>query len=316
MLHLIVVSGMCNRLFPIISAMRYARQSGQKITIYWKPPVSRLGLPYVGDKILPMEHLHCFFQSPPDIILKTWVPDLIKHLENDPDQPAIMAWDGSKIIPDFLPRDSNGKIKFPSNFMNLMQAPLHIKRSKNLIINMPTSPFGFPEDPMQTYRKYPQIAGITLKKSQYELELSKFARKLKLISGIQNIVNFQYNKIFAPFNQKKIGIHVRRTDLKTQVTAMQLDQAIKKIVQEFPEACFFICSDDYQLQQSYCQKYPKFKSYQDPEKVLNNIQGVQKSLIDLYLLGCCDYIFGTKGSSFSYYSWMLARDSCLFQIHS
>lgn len=314
MLHLIVLSGLCNRLFAIISGMRYCRNTQQQMTIYWHVPVARLGIPYKGNQIYKMEHLNCFFQPMSDVTLKTWIPNLVPKLQNTG---AELILDGSKIIPVFMPKDQNGKPIFPSKFLEMMREPLRIKRKQNIIVNMPTTPFGFSEDPMEDYRRYPSVVGQPRTKTQYELELSKFARKLKLIPTIQNLLNFQYRTIFYPFEKQKIGIHIRRTDLKTSVTYEQLDRVIKEIIQRFHPKQYdiFICSDDYGLQQKYVKQY-NLKSYADPSKVNNNIQGIQKALIDLYLLACCDHIFGTKSSSFGYYAWMLARDSTIFEIHS
>lgn len=316
MLHLIVLSGLCNRLFAIISAMRYARNTQQPITIYWHLPVARLGLPYTGTDIFKMEHLNCFFQILPDITLKTWVPKIVSQLQADGAQ---LIFDGSQIIPMFMAKNEKKVPIFPKNFLEMIKKPLKIPRAKNIIINMPTTPFGFEEDPMEQYRRYPEIPNQPRTKTQYELELSKFARKIKLISSIQNLVNFHYRKIFSPFEKNKVGIHIRRTDLKTQITNEQLDVIINNIVNKHSNKIIFICSDDYDLQEKYVSKYSNshlIRSYQDPSKVNNNIQGIQKSLVDLYLLSCCDYIYGTKSSSFSYYSWMLARDSTVFEIHS
>ena len=257
-----------------------------------------------------------FFQAIPDVTLKTWVPDLKNILIEEDD--AVMAIDGSQIIPKFMPRDDQGQIIFPDNFLEKINQALEVdKNIKNPIVNMITSPFGFPSDDMKNYRKYPNEVGQMRKKDQYELELSKFARKLKLIPGIQNLLNMQYQRIFGSVrdNQMKIGVHIRRSDLKTDVTILELDLVMEQISNQHIGQVIFVCSDDYQLQERYVKKY-NFRSYQDPGKVENNLVGVQKGLVDLYLLACCQHIYGTKNSSFGYYSWILSDDEATYQIHS
>lgn len=312
MLHLVVISGLCNRLFAIISAMRYARETQQKLTIYWKTPVGRVGVPYEGDKVFKYEHVNCFFQAIPDVTLKTWVPNLIKQLE---EEGATMLHDGSLIIPSCMPKDERGMPKFPPNFLDLIRKPLVIPKTENGIVNMPTTPFGFETDEMEKYRRYPEEPNQPRKKTQYELELSKFARKLKLIPTIQNVLNFQYRHLFNPYKKPRVGVHIRRTDLKTTITPGQLDLIMNEIHEKYQGHIIFVCSDDYQLQQKYVKLYG-WRAYQEPIKTKNSIQGIQKALIDLYLLGCCDIILGTKCSSFSYYAWMLAKDDAIFEIHS
>jgi hypothetical protein len=333
MLHLVVVSGLCNRLFAIVSALRYARQLQIPVTIYWKVPVGRQGVAYQG--VPQAEHLNCFFQPLPNITLKTWVPNLIEMLQKENANFQIIH-DGSLIIPEYMNKSADGQLIFPPNFAQLIQAPLAFPRIKEGIINMPTHPFGFSEDPMHLYRKYPQEVGRSRNKTQYERELSKFARKLQPIPTILNIIR-HHQQIFnrhagtpnnlnpldpnaiPPPPKPKLGIHIRRTDLKTTVTTQSLDQTMDKYVNQYQNThSIFLCSDDYNLQHRYVQRYPKARicSYSDVAKTANNLNGAQKALVDLYLLGSCDHILGTKGSSFSYFSWMLASDQTTFEIHS
>ena len=77
----------------------------------------------------------------------------------------------------------------------------------------------------------------------------------------------------------------------------------------------FVCSDDYQLE---CRLVKQFNllSYNDESKTFNNLSGVQKAIVDLYLLSSCQIILGTKGSSFSYFAWMLSNDTTLYEVHS
>lgn len=321
MLHLVVVSGLCNRLFAIISAIRYARQTQQELIIYWRAPVARHGIPYhsESDYTLQPEHLNCFFKRIPNITLKTWIPQLADHLKT---QGVHMLYDGSKIIPEFMDHDPSGKVIFPDNFSQLINAPLKFARANNVIINMPTHPFGFTEDPMELYRKYPQDVGQAKIKSQYELELSKFARKLTPITSIENIIKYYLTRINPPDdknNKKKLGIHIRRTDLRTSVTQEELDKVLDSYINKYQSSHrIYLCSDEYNLQHYYSQRYSNrdLVTYPDATKTHNNLTGAQKSLVDLYLLASCDHILGTKGSSFSYFSWMLASDQTTFEIHS
>ena len=321
MLHLVVFSGLCNRLFAIVSGMRYARQTGQELTIYWYIPVARFGVPYAGTP--GPEHLHCFFKKLPNITLKTWVPTLVEQLQRDNPKITILH-DGSKVIPSFMEKDRLGRIVFPANFEEMIKSPLKFKREQDVLINMPTHPFGFEDDPpLQSVEdgewRYPQEPGIRFK-SQYELELSKFARKLEPVNQIQQIIDYWRSRLDTLANtghkkKSKMGLHIRRTDLKTDMDQEQLDQRVDTWINRHgKDHVFWITSDDYDIQWRYTSKYSSALGFPDATKNENNLNGSQKSLVDLYLLAHCDHILGTKGSSFSYFSWMLSKDSTKFEI--
>jgi hypothetical protein len=294
--------------------MRYARQTCQEITIYWYVPVSRYGLKYHDDPNDVPEHLHCFFKNIPNVTLKTWVPNIVDTLVKE--SAVKLIYDGSLVIPEFMKRDRKGNIIYPRNRMKLITQPLRFPRYNNVIINMPTHPFGFDNDTNHLLMKhtYPINAGVK-EKDQYELELSKFARKLEPINDLENVIRYYRNRIDDSMKtaekKYKMGLHIRRTDLKTNISLDTLDHIVDKYYNIYKnDHVFWICSDDYNLQQRYTSIYPDLISYQDP----NNLAGIKKSIIDLYLLAYCDHIVGTKGSSFSYYSWIISKDDTLFEV--
>jgi hypothetical protein len=99
------------------------------------------------------------------------------------------------------------------------------------------------------------------------------------------------------------------------MSSLTLDRMIDTYYKKFSKShVFWICSDDPFLQEKYTTLYTDMISYNDPNKYKNNLLGVKESLVDLYLLAYCDHIVGTKGSSFSYYSWILSNDDTLFEI--
>lgn len=319
MLHLIVFSGLCNRLFAIISAMRYARKTQQELTIYWRIPVGRYGMEYKKDEweIRNDENIKYFFREMPDIILKTWDYKLINKLLKEGNT---MIWDGSKIIPEFMERDEKGNLRYDGNFIEMIKKPIKLHFKENVIINMPTSPFGYDGDNINHItRDYIMPCGIPIKKTTYEKELSKFARKLRPIEWIENIIRFYDNKMkmIERINKlPRMGIHIRRTDLKTDVTNEQLDSIIESYMKEYRmKYNIYLCSDDMMIQNKYEEKYA-LMTYPDETKTYNNFQGTQKALVDLYMLSKCKYIIGTQRSSFSYYSYILSDDDTIYEIHS
>lgn len=308
MLHLVVTSGLCNRLFAIVSAMRYCRQTQQELTIHWKIPVGRYGVKYGPTPINQNENLNNFFEDIPNVYHTTFNEETtIKELEQ---QNVRILYDGRKIIPEYIGHN------FPPNFRDLIFQALAFPREQNVMVIMPTRPFGFDDDPMTNYIHYPRKPGVRRIKSNYEKELGKFARKLKPSINILRTISTQRQMLFPNVNQRRIGFHVRRTDLKTNVSEQQLMEKIKQYVDFFKNKCYlFLCSDDYELERRLVQKF-NFLTYQDLSKTFNDLPGIQKSLVDLYLLSSCQYVIGTAGSSFSYYAWILGDDDHIFEIHS
>lgn len=332
MLHLIVISGLCNRLFAIISAMRYALKTQQPLTIYWKIPVARYGLAYTVNDIKTdkdtdlteyyneKEHLIYFFKEMPNVFLKSWTSSVIDDLLENNNQLTLL-WDGSLIIPEFMKKDINGKLIYSKTFFNMINIPLKFDLKQNVIINMPTSPFGYDGDNQSDItRDYLIESGKSRKKTSYELELSHIARKLIPIDSIQQMIHF-YQSQFTILNihdLPKMGIHIRRTDLITLIDENKLDTIIDSYIQtNLNKYVFFLSSDDILIQRKYENKYKpicKLLTYSDINKTYNNLQGAQKAIVDLYMLASCNYILGTNGSSFSYYSFILSNDDTLFEV--
>jgi hypothetical protein len=358
MIYLIVFSGLCNRLFAIISAMRYAKYSNngkngsvanashsvanashsvanashsvanashsvanasQKLKIYWKIPVARYGIAYNNITTRHTdENLHYFFQDIPNVILESWTENLVPTLTYN-NNDITMLWDGSLIVPEYMERDKKGNLICPPNFLELINQPLKFELKQDVIINMITSPFGIQSDKdEEIHRHYPTETNKPRTKTQYEKELSLYAKKLKPIKDIQTTINF-YEQQFEQMNINhlpRMGIHIRRTDLATTVTQEQLDTIIDTYIQKNQQQyVIYLCSDDINIQKRYADKY-QILTYTDVTKTYNNLEGAQKAVVDLYMLGSCNYILGTKSSSFSYYSFILSKDDTIFEIHS
>lgn len=329
MLHLVLTSGLSNRLLALLSGMRYALMTQQKLRVHWVRPVGRYGLAYQGE-VVKDEHLYYFFREIPDIELAIWPDGEIRMIwqtlrENWLDRGVEIIYDGTQVIPELMNND------FPSDFAQKISESIMTKipqspeeQKKEVAIVMPTSPFGIEgvDQASQVVRNYRQLfaSGDEMKprfKNTFEKQLAKFGRKLKPIGQLQRVIDFQA-RMLRRGGQRLLGIHIRRTDLETRVGLEELDSRIAKIYHDYygvGKYQVMICSDDYQLEERYVKRYG-FWHYFDRRKADNNLEGVQKSLVDLYLLASCDLIFGTRGSSFSYLSFILAKDSTQFGIHS
>lgn len=126
---------------------------------------------------------------------------------------------------------------------------------------------------------------------------SKEFSKFFPLPELQYIIDQNCNK----FNDKTIGIHIRRGDHYESIRKSRLDLFIKEIELRIQENdnLFFLATDDdevlYELRNRFHEKI-LFNS-----RVLNRNtkKGIIGALIDLYCLSKTTYIYGSYRSSFS-----------------
>jgi hypothetical protein len=112
-----------------------------------------------------------------------------------------------------------------------------------------------------------------------------------------------------------LGVHVRYTDKKTNVQAIQ--HKVNKLRSQHPGAQLFLATDNRAMEESFMQAYPGLltapkwypptgntmhDSAQCPDKMQNGIE----ALTDLYLLAGCDYLVLDTSSALSRLASILA----------
>jgi hypothetical protein len=118
------------------------------------------------------------------------------------------------------------------------------------------------------------------------------------------------------WHEKVIGLHIRYTDMKTNLT--HYDRALRRFLQREPNAHIFLATDNKQINQQYHDRYknifstskwypddlsPMHRSSSCSDKVLNGIE----ALVDMYLLADCDYLIYPGGSTFSQAARLLSK---------
>jgi len=305
-------SGLCNRVFVILSALRIAEKYKYSLNIFWLERTGRFGLPYFGpinSKFSDYFKEESFDELPIPI---NYFAVNTKIIFQDPVQMDI-----EKTHPENLPlvKQPDGKeMRFmEGKLTEFIFAPKFIDVSKDIhlpiIIQKPTKPFGIIEngvelDPMIKYINYIDKIG-KYKKDDYLNDLSRLSQMLKPIDFIQNIINDKL-KEFEKYNNV-IGIHIRETDLE-RANDKNRKAMIKKIIltSDMKNNALFIASDS--STEWIYKEYPDINiiEYKDEIKVENSIEGSQHGIVDLMLLSKCNQIYGSAGSSFSMLAWIIS----------
>ena len=122
-------------------------------------------------------------------------------------------------------------------------------------------------------------------------------------------------KFSASWPEKVIGIHIRYTDMRTNLAGYE--RALRRFLQREPNAHIFLATDNQQINRYYHERYknvfstPKWfpdsfstmhQSSVCPDRVLNGME----ALMDMYLLASCDYLIYPGRSTFSWISRILS----------
>lgn len=100
-----------------------------------------------------------------------------------------------------------------------------------------------------------------------------------------------------------VGVHIRRTDNTWSIANSKSDDffmAIRQELAEFPDAKFYIATDDAREEEQLCREFGT-AIVTNPKKTLarDSVEGMQDALIDLFCLSKTTKIFGSFYSSFT-----------------
>lgn len=318
-----VTSGLCNRLWVLACALRLADQSGRLVDLLWMQRTGRVGLPYEGEENSSLED---FFlpeiEGVASVVPLTSPPvpedDAIGLDYGDVHELtlALQAGKPPNITPELAAKATAPRILD-------IEDPA-VAAATEVWINLSTMPVGGPADGMERFATYPDQLGIN-HKDTFLKSLSIYARRIRLRPAEKEIVNQLVNGMrSAPGGGRLVGIHVRGTDLK-QRSAVDRNTAIAGIINQWTctpgqSARIFLASDSESWLDEFMQTSlrPQARSavttYENPTKHENSIVGTRAAIVDLFTLAACDMIYGTAGSSFSSFAWLLSDAE--FWIHS
>lgn len=112
-----------------------------------------------------------------------------------------------------------------------------------------------------------------------------------------------------------IGIHVRRTDHTLAIENSPLSLFIgqmKSILEEKPDTCFYLATDDENVEQQLSKRFPLIahQNFSD-KKTRWTERGMMDAYVDLLCLSRCDRIYGSFGSTFSNMAAVIGGKECI-----
>ena len=128
----------------------------------------------------------------------------------------------------------------------------------------------------------------------YQEGISSFTPVPTIREKVQN-----YSK---KFDEKTVGIHIRRTDHTSSIRNSPnnlFERKIEEYLREDPSVNFFIATDDPLIEEHFKNRYPnKILSYLKTYG-RDSSQGIIDALVELQLLSKTSVIFGSYWSSYS-----------------
>ena len=109
--------------------------------------------------------------------------------------------------------------------------------------------------------------------------------------------------ITASFGKRCVGVHIRRTDNTVSMgksTTEQFIALMKKELDQYPETCFFLATDDNKEEALLRKTFPgRIISNELRVQERNSVEGMQDALVDLWCLAASSKIIGSFWSSFT-----------------
>lgn len=284
MFYISVYSGLSNKLIPLITLLRIARNENQNIKCFW-------------DKSAYQKNIIFHFND-------LFIP--IKNIEFIDKNEYLRAFNDSsnKIYNKYGSDRDRDEVIFKGCGDN------------NTVFNYIVHSIGYYND--NTIGVLIPTPKINTKTNNYIDEIRLLMQELKPIHKIQEKIE----KVIEKFkNQKILGIHIRTTDggFKDIDDNKSIDY-IKSFINDNPDWKIFLASDNIVSEKKIIDMIgdhnififdkPFGNKYED--KFDRSTYGVINGVCDLFILSKCDKFIGTPGSSFSYMTWLLRNDDYLY----
>lgn len=298
-LYVTVTSGLCNRLFVVLSGLRLCERHGHTLSVFWTERTGRKLLPYVGSVASGWDD---YFQPLPGV----WTFAVTGHPTF---QDAPVALDMARWETTVVPLGEPGLFSVPRAMANYLESPRVVDPTQRLVIvRGETLPFGTAADGMERHLRYATAVGV-YRKDAFLTDLSHVAKRLVprnigAIRAVRERLAARYTEFW--------GIHVRGTDL-VQRTKVDRRAAVEQIIRSAPAGVGVFVASDEPL--AWLADHANVATYDNPQKYENSVAGVQHALVDLYTLAACTRLFGTSGSSFGMMAWILS-DADEYTVHS
>jgi len=123
------------------------------------------------------------------------------------------------------------------------------------------------------------------------------AEQIKLLQPTPELQEY-IDKTVAPFPDNIIGVHIRRTDNKWS-TDVSTDEAFIEAMNSYPEAKFYIATDDEEVKWRFREIFKGRTFAQETDGRRDNAFSLGEAVVDLYCLARTRRVIGSHWSSFS-----------------
>lgn len=290
-LYIVVHSGLCNKLLPLMSLLRISELNKKNIVCYWTNECMSL------KKIQNGYHFLDFFEELHNV-------KFIDEKEFN-------------IIKDKLSKNKNIHKNLKENIY--INDENSIYNENTLIYNKITHIISFLDDKVNhIFNPNPKDTIYIENHIDFITNLRKYLKHLKPLDDIQQKINYFINE--NNFNQNILGIHIRSVDggFKYFNTENSI-KYIEKIIHNSPEWKIFISTDNIEIETKIKNIFkekiiyfnnPFGNNYSDKFN-FNSYNGLKNSICDLFILSKCNKIIGTKSSSFSLMAFLLSNNDIL-----
>jgi hypothetical protein len=289
-LTVILYNGLCNRLLPIVSALRLAKKCNKKTNLVWTYTPQRSCLSYFGD-FCKYEDL---FLPVDGMFLELDIKEYEKVYE-------FYYWLNLDLVVD---------INIPGNInINYALYPL--------ICNEDNS------DIFKNFKKTLNLPGELIFDEVGKEIADEMKKSIVPIPELQNEIDSCVKNFFSDM----IGIHIRKSD--GGFKEYDWNSIIKKLIKNCKEWTsssnnrgIFLATDDQDVYIEFASKLGhKLIFYNPPDKLCNCVSSskfnndkynVLTAVVEMYLLGKCNkMIIGTVDSTFSICGMMLGENDVL-----
>lgn len=106
------------------------------------------------------------------------------------------------------------------------------------------------------------------------------------------------DQAISRFPRETIGVHIRRTD-NNWSKEVSTDEAFERAMEAYPQACFYIASDDEEVKWKIRERFKGRTQAQETDGLRNNAFSVGDAVVDLFALAHTQRVIGSYWSSFS-----------------
>ena len=286
-------NGLGNRLLPMLSILRFAKESNQKLYIHWTGKAGRSCLYYEGLEFVT------FY----DLFRKL---DNVEEISEDDIRAKEPHEEGLAVKYHFHYSEENPHVMKPLDNEKdtfVFMAILPVLRESEADLSSKRYKFHDPE-----YGYFTQDAWYKDVKSYFHL--------LKPVTPLDRIINVYSSK----FRDNMIGIHLRKTD--GGFADMNWDEIDKHIISRIYEwknkdstIGVFLATDCADTTRKFKKEFGNDIIVFDPpeDKHRNNAFNNRCAVVDMFLLSKCNkLIIGTFGSTFGLCAALLSKDTPFF----